>query len=102
MAPVDAAQLAVKPLALMLVAAAAIGVAGAVAPPDDELEPEDELLLEELLDEDDELLDEEELEEELELLEELEDEELDEVPPFTTRAAALLVTLPALLVTTTV
>jgi hypothetical protein len=84
---VDATQLAVKPLVLTLVAAVAIGAAGELAPPDeDELEPDEELLDEE----------------ELELPEELEDEELEEEPLFTTRAAALLVTLPAVLVTVTV
>ena len=100
MAPVDAVQLAVKPLVVTLVAAVAMGAAGALAPPDElELE-EDELLLE--LEDDEELeLDEDELEEELELL--LEEElELDDVPPFTMRPAALLVTLPAVFVTVTV
>lgn len=87
---VDAAQLAVKPLVLTLVAAAATGAAGALAPPDeDELELDDEL--DELLDEDEELE-----------LDELLLDELDDDPPFTTRAAALEVMLPTVLVTTTV
>jgi hypothetical protein len=88
---VDAAQLAVKPLVLTLVAAVAMGAAGALAPPDED-ELEEELLLEE-----DEELELEELPEE-----ELDEDELDEELPFTTRAAALLVTLPAVLVTVTV
>ena len=93
--------MAVKPLVLTFVAAAARGVAGALAPPEEE-----ELEEEPLPDEDEELELEELPEEELEapeLDEELLDEdELEEEPLSTTTAAALLVTLPAALVTVTV